>query len=376
MEPSQRSLSVFFPAYNEAENIESTVREADRVLRSLVREYEIIVVDDGSKDATGEIADRLARENPRVRVIHHSPNQGYGGAVWSGIQAARYEYIFFTDADLQFKLDELSLLLKHIPEHDIVIGYRAKRMDPFMRLVNAKGWNVLNRILFGLKVKDIDCAFKLMRASAVKDLPVRSRGAMLSAELLIRLARKGYTFKEVPVTHLPRLKGTPTGAKPAVILRAFREMLSVYRGDLGSKTLGSAIKFGLVGIVNTLVDWSVYYALTRTTIFFGDHLTYAKALSFFVGTIPSFVANRYWTFGKTNAVSAMEVTRFYVTNVVALVLNAATLFVFVHILGVYDLVGVIVATAVSFLWNFFVSKNWVFRSDADAAVSYRTPRIG
>ncbi len=231
--PKPLSLSILFPAYNEEANIEETICQAKAVAEKITTDYEIIVVNDGSKDLTADIVDLLAHNDSHIKVVHHSPNQGYGAAVWSGIQAAKGDYVFFTDADLQFDLSELTKLVEHVPAHDIVIGYRAKRMDPFIRLVNAKGWNVLNRILFGLKVKDIDCAFKLFKRDIVKDLPVQSRGAMLSAELLIRLQRQGIVFKEVPVTHLPRVAGSPTGAKLSVIFRAFKEMLKVFMGELG-----------------------------------------------------------------------------------------------------------------------------------------------
>ncbi len=361
------SLSVFFPAYNEEENITDTVAHAEAALQAITDTYEIIIVNDGSKDKTGVIADSLAQNNKNIKVVHLIPNQGYGAAVWSGITAAQHEYVFFTDADLQFKLDELKLLVEHVPQHDVVIGYRAKRMDPLMRLANAKGWNMLNRALFGLKVKDIDCAFKLFKKEVVKDLPIQSRGAMLSAEMLIRLQRNGVTFKEVPVTHLPRTKGSPTGAKLSVIFRAFKEMLSVYQGDLGNKHLISVFKFGIVGVVNTLIDWCLYFILTRYTVFFALHLAIAKGVSFMGGTVPSFIANRYWTFNQSSPVKIAEITKFYLTVIVALAINAFSLYVFVHIFNMYDLVGVILATVLSFIWNYMISKFWVFKSDEEAA---------
>lgn len=364
----QLSLSVFFPAYNEEANIEATVRKADEVLRALTPTYEIIVVNDGSKDKTGEIADRLARENNKVKVVHHNPNQGYGGAVWSGIQAAQYEYVFFTDADLQFDLSEITKLIEHIPENPIVIGYRAKRQDPFMRLLNAKGWNILNRILFGLRVKDIDCAFKLMRRDLVKDLPVESRGAMLSAELLIRLQREGIKFKEVPVTHLPRVAGSPTGAKISVIIRAFKEMMNVYNGDLGNPTFVSIFKFGIVGVVNTLTDWIAYFALTRSLDFFFAHPSLTKGITFIIGTIPSFIGNKYWTFNSTSPIRVMEIVRFYITVVIALAINVSAVYVFVHMFNMYDLWAVVLATILSFIWNFIISKLWVFKSPTEGEV--------
>lgn len=229
------SLSIFFPAYNEEANIGATIKTALDVAEQLNIPYEIIVVNDGSKDKTAEIAASFSRQYPQVRVINHPVNQGYGAAVLSGIKAAKYSHVFFTDADLQFDLYELYKLLEFVPDYQAVLGYRAKRRDPWMRLANAKGWNILNRLLFGLQVKDIDCAFKLFKTDVVQNLPVKSRGAMLSAEILINLQRRGVAFKEVPVTHLPRVAGSPTGAKPAVILRAFKEMLFAYSTGLTAR---------------------------------------------------------------------------------------------------------------------------------------------
>ncbi len=224
------SLSLFFPAYNEEGNIEETIRRAREVGEQVSNLFEIIIIDDGSRDKTGEIVDAFAREDSRIHAIHHFPNQGYGGAVRSGLTASRYEYIFFTDSDLQFDLKEITKLIEHIPKYDVVIGYRTKRADSlsFLRLMNAKGWNLLNRIFFGLKVRDIDCAFKLFKAEVLRGMELQSRGAMLSAELLIRLMWRGLPFKEVPVSHFPNKTGHTTGAKPMVILRAFKELVQFF----------------------------------------------------------------------------------------------------------------------------------------------------
>jgi putative flippase GtrA len=353
-------LSVFFPAYNEEKNIETLVRDAHRVLSRLKKEYEIIIVNDGSRDQTGEIADRLALENPRVRVIHHSPNQGYGAALLSGFQAARGEYVFFTDADLQFDLKEIKKLLVYVPAYDVVLGFRAKRRDPFMRLLNAWGWNKLNRFLFGLRVKDIDGAFKLFKTHIVKQIPVVSRGAMLSAELLTRLQREGIEFKEVPVTHLPRRAGEPTGAKPAVILRAFKEMLSLYVGELGG-THFQVMSFATIGIANTLIDVVAYTALTRGNEFFAVHLITTKILTFFLGSVFSFFTNRYVTFRRRGGSFWGEAVRFYTTVGIGIVVNASSLYVFHSVLGVHDLLAVLFATAVTFIVNFLFTKFWVFK---------------
>jgi glycosyltransferase involved in cell wall biosynthesis len=355
------SLSVFFPTYNEEDNITETVRQTDEVLRQITPHYEIIVVNDGSSDMTRVIADNLKYRNPRVKVVHHEQNQGYGAALVSGLRAAKYDYIFFTDADLQFDISEISKLLEHVPEHQVVIGYRAKRRDPFMRLVNAKGWNILNRLFFGLKVKDIDCAFKLFDRRVIDDLKIVSRGAMISAEILIRLQRQGIKFKEVPVTHLPRTQGSPTGAKPAVIIRAFRELIMLYRGDLGTVNSKQAGKFGVVGLINTGIDIVAYILLTRFMLFFAAYLVLAKIISFGLGTISSFILNRRWTFEVRGQVKWGEVLRFYAVVGSAMAINASVMYFLVRIIGMYDLLAVILTTIFTFVWSFFLAKFWVFR---------------
>lgn len=223
------SLSLFFPAWNEEANIAKTINNALLVMDKMNIPYELIIVNDGSSDKTGQIAEDLAQTNNKVKVVSHERNLGYGAAVWSGIQASQYEFIFFTDADLQFDINEINELIKYIPEYQVILGYRLKRQDSFIRIFNAKAWNILNRLSFGLNVKDIDCAFKLIKADLLKELETKSRGAMLSAEILIKLQDQGYKFKEVAVTHLPRRTGNPSGAKLSVIFRAFREFFRTYK---------------------------------------------------------------------------------------------------------------------------------------------------
>jgi glycosyltransferase involved in cell wall biosynthesis len=226
------SLSVFFPFYNEEENIRPVVEKAINVLDNLkLSNYEIIMVDDGSKDGTKQIAEELVKKYPRLKLVAHKKNQGYGAALISGFRAATGDYVFFSDGDSQFDFVEIKKLLRHIPECDVVIGYRSPRHDSPVRLLNAWGWNVLNRIFFGLKVKDIDCAFKLFKRELVLDLPIISGGAMVTAEMLIRLKEKGVFFKEVPVSHFPRRQGEATGASWKVIFRAFKEFYQFYKQD-------------------------------------------------------------------------------------------------------------------------------------------------
>jgi glycosyltransferase involved in cell wall biosynthesis len=356
------SLSIFFPAYNEEENIAATIASANRVAKEspYISDYEIIIVDDGSSDRTAPVANELAKNNPRVRVVEHGTNKGYGAALKTGLDAARMEYVFFTDADLQFDIVELQNLLVHLSTYDVVVGYRAPRQDPWMRLLNARGWNILNRLLFGLRVRDIDCAFKIFKRELIQNLTLKSEGAMINAEILIKLKRDGVRIKEVPVSHLPRRAGSPTGAKPSVILRAFREMVTLYGGELGSVTHKQALRFAVVGVLNTLLDASLYFSLTRATIFFSDHLVVAKFVSFMAGTLSSLVLNRSWTFEIRGRYQLDEVVRFYTTVSISLVVNVASMTALLT-LGVHDLAALLFATILTFTTNFTLSRSWVFK---------------
>ncbi len=220
------SISGVMPAYNEEANIGPMIEEMDRVLSSITDDYEIIVVDDGSKDGTAQKVMEKAQVYPRVRLIRHERNRGYGAAVYSGITAATKELIFFTDSDRQFKLDELKKLLPLINEADLVAGYRPRRMDPWFRVLFGWGWSFLVTVLFGYTVRDVDCAFKLFRREVVEEVGphIRSFGATFSAEFLVRAKKAGFRFREVPVTHLPRPAGKQTGARLDVIARAFKEL--------------------------------------------------------------------------------------------------------------------------------------------------------
>jgi glycosyltransferase involved in cell wall biosynthesis len=220
-------LSYFFPAHNEEANLEGLVAEALEILPTLADTFEIIAVDDGSRDATPSIADDLVAANPdTVRVIHHPTNLGYGAALRSGFAAARYEFVAFTDGDRQFKVADLGRLTARIAESDrpdVVVGYRIKRADPLVRTLYARAYRLANRIFFGLKVTDVDCACKLFRREAIEGLRVESGGAFFSAEMIIKLRAAGKTVVEVGVPHYPRTAGTATGAKPSVVLRAVRD---------------------------------------------------------------------------------------------------------------------------------------------------------
>ena len=225
----KESLSVFFPAFNEEENIELVVKRALEFLPSITKHYEIIIIDDGSQDKTGEIADLLSREYKEVSVVHHSSNCGYGVALQTGFKMAKNDFIFFTDGDGQFNIKELPKLASLIENADIICGYRIKRADPLFRKVNARLYRLLLRIFFNLKITDINCAFKLFKQEVIQNLDFESSGALINAEILILAQKKSYTIKEVGVSHHPRVKGKQTGAKPTVILRAFVELFKLWR---------------------------------------------------------------------------------------------------------------------------------------------------
>jgi glycosyltransferase involved in cell wall biosynthesis len=220
-------LSYFFPAHNEEANVRELVTEALEALPLLAESFEIIVVDDGSRDATGAIADELASANPDVvRAVHHPTNLGYGAALLSGFQAARHELVAFTDGDRQFRVADLGRLTARLAaadQPDAVVGYRIKRADPLIRTLYAKIYRFANRVWFGLSVRDVDCACKLFRREALTGIAVESGGAFLSAELLIKLRAAGRSVVEVGVPHHARTAGSPTGAKPSVIFRAVRD---------------------------------------------------------------------------------------------------------------------------------------------------------
>jgi glycosyltransferase involved in cell wall biosynthesis len=223
-------LTFFFPAYNEQENVEGTVQRALADIGPMVDgSLEVLIVDDGSSDRTPELADALAAAHPEVRV-HHQPNRGYGGALKAGFANARGELICFSDGDLQFDLKEMQRLLDRLHDGerkpvDAVIGFRIKRRDPLHRVFIAKTYNAIVSVLFGLRVRDIDCAMKLFRREVFDGLRLDADGPFLSAELLIKLRARGVRMAQVGVNHYPRAAGTNTGASFTKILRTFRDLL-------------------------------------------------------------------------------------------------------------------------------------------------------
>ncbi|WP_320046876.1 glycosyltransferase family 2 protein [uncultured Ilyobacter sp.] len=223
------SLTIFFPCYNEEANVEQVTRKAVEVGRQVADDLEVLIVNDGSKDGTKEIADRLAEEIPEVRAVHNNPNRGYGGALQRGFREATKNWIFYTDGDGQFDLGEIPRVLPLLAQYDIVSCYRLDRKDPFMRKANAFAWSTLVNMLFHIGVKDIDGAFKFYPKSFIDAIELHSTGALIDTEMLAKARNLNLSIGQVGVNHYPRTAGEQTGANLKVILRAFKELFKLYR---------------------------------------------------------------------------------------------------------------------------------------------------
>lgn len=225
-------LSVFLPAYNEEASIEKTVKNVTDSLKKNLPVWELIVVDDGSKDKTGEIVDRLADKDKRISAIHHHPNRGYGAALKSGLYACQYPWIAFIDSDGQFDFSEITRFLdtQEKTNADLVIGYYLRRQVSLLRKLNTFAWQVLVRLLFGLSVRDIDCGFKLISKEVIDKIePLQSeRGAFISSEFLIKAKKKGFKIIEIGVSHYPRERGEGTGANLDVIIQSFVDLFKLW----------------------------------------------------------------------------------------------------------------------------------------------------
>ncbi len=262
-----KELSVFFPLVNEEGNVSETVERAIKVLEKLKLKYEILLINDGSKDRTGQIIDELASKNPKIRVIHHAQNLGYGEALKSGFYNAKYETIVYTDGDGQFDFSEVTKFLESIKENDLVIGYRIKRQDPFFRILFKKGWSLSLFTMFGLTLKDVDCGFKMTKRAVLEKIPhlESQRGAMINAELAIKAKKFGFKVGQVGVNHYPRLKGIPTGASLNVIIRSFVDLFRLWWKLKDQKWLFIGLLFILL-----LAAFLRFYKIDQYMTFLGD----------------------------------------------------------------------------------------------------------
>lgn len=208
----EESLSVILPVYNEEDNIENVVMSIILFIPKIVKDFEIILIDDGSTDMTSAIVDRLSKEQFNLRVIHHPKNMGYGTALRSGFNLAQHKLIFFMDSDGQLDILEINKLIHFIREYDIVIGTRSMRNDPLYRVLLGRLYNWLICLLFNIKLKDITCGFKLFNKVVLDKIELRSKGGLINAEILVRAAKRGHLIKEVDIKHFSRAKGKSSGA--------------------------------------------------------------------------------------------------------------------------------------------------------------------
>ena len=225
-------LSVFLPAYNEGANLEKTIKNVVENLKKNVPVWELIISNDGSKDKTGEVADRWSKKDTHISVIHHSPNRGYGSALKSGLYACKYPWISFIDSDGQFDFSEINRFIdtQQRTGADMVIGFYLGRKVSLSRKLNTFIWQVIVRILFGLKVRDIDCGFKLISKNVIDKIePLQSeRGAFISSEFLIKAKKAGFRMVEIGVNHFPRKQGEGTGANLDVIIQSFVDLFKLW----------------------------------------------------------------------------------------------------------------------------------------------------
>jgi glycosyltransferase involved in cell wall biosynthesis len=222
---SNITLSVFFPAYYDEKNIGKVADSAVRVLEEMkLKDYEVIIIEDGSPDKTGEVADMLAGKYPKVRVIHHEKNMGYGATLKDGFLNAKFDYVFYTDGDNQFDLEELKKFVALIPYSDIVVGYRKSKQYSLYRKFTSLCYNYLLKLIFDIQYWDIDCAFKLFKTDLFKKIHIDSIDAFIDAEIMLKAKLLNYSVTEVGVVHLPRVDGISTGARPSVIIKTIKEV--------------------------------------------------------------------------------------------------------------------------------------------------------
>ena len=225
------TLSVFFPAYYDEKNIDKVVHKAVQVLEEMqLKDYEVTIIEDGSPDNTAAVADSLAAQYPKVKVIHHAQNKGYGATLWEGFTTAKMDYVFYTDGDNQFDLDELKKFIAVIPYTDMAVGFRKKKQYSTYRKITSFVYNLILKWAFDIDYLDIDCAFKVIKTDLFRNITVSTKDAFIDAEIMIKADLMGYVSTEIGVTHLPRVDGISTAARPSIILKTILEIYN-YRKE-------------------------------------------------------------------------------------------------------------------------------------------------
>ena len=350
-----KEVSCFFPAYNEEENIVRTIQAAKMVLEKIAEKYEIIVVDDGSKDKTAEIVKRISSGNDRVRLVSHEKNMGYGMALRTGFKSCRYEWIVFTDSDGQFDFTEFPNFIKEQKktQADLVVGYYKKRQVPLKRKFNTFVWQLIIRALLGLKVRDIDCGFKFIRKSVIDSMTLTSeRGAFISTEFLSKAVQSKHKIVEIPVTHYPRKGGDATGADIKVILNSFKDLYNVKR---------RFFLFFFVGLTSTLLSLVLFNLL----FFFNLSFQLSLIISLLFSVTYNFLMNRNLTFSAKTGPIKEQLFRYSIVYLIAHGINFAVSSITVGILGEGALkanIAVMVGIAVSIPFSFMGYLLWAFKN--------------
>lgn len=219
------SVSFFCPAYNDEKNLPILIPRVHSFLKEIADIFEIIIIEDGSPDKTGAVADNLSKNLSNVRVIHHAKNLGYGATLHEGFSEAKYDYVMYTDGDNQYDIREFMPYIGLLSDHDILSGYVTKKALTIPRRIQSFAFNSLVRILFSISLKDINCSMKIYKRKVLESMQVKSRSAFIDAEMLIRAARAGNTVAQFPVTHFPRINGAASGSKWPVVYGTIKDMI-------------------------------------------------------------------------------------------------------------------------------------------------------
>jgi glycosyltransferase involved in cell wall biosynthesis len=349
-----KELSVFLPAYNEEENIAETISKTIKVLEECTETYELIIVDDGSKDKTGDVVNNLALLNNKIKLVSHEVNGGYGKALRTGFKSCKYEWIAFIDSDGQFNFEEFPNFInaQRETDADLVIGYYKERKVSLKRKISSKLWEFIVWILFGLKVRDIDCGFKLIRKEVIDSMNLDSeRGAFISTELLVKAKSRGYKIEEIPVTHYERKCGKATGADLKVILNSFKDLYKLKKKFL---------LFCFVGFTSAFISLIIFNILLKLSLTFNQ--------SIIIGTLSSaiynFFMNRKLTFSATDIPVKKQIVKYAVIYSVAQGAQMLAGIITKNILGggtVMSNIAVMVGIAISIPISFLGSLLWTFK---------------
>ncbi len=375
-----RTISIIIPAYNEARRLGSSLHAVIEYLERsrLFRAHEVIVVDDGSNDRTVEIAEEFAAEHAGVRILRTPVNSGKGSALRRGVLSSHGDYILCTDADLSTPIEEVQKLLPRLERDgfDVAIGSRKvsdSTIDQplYRRLIGSAG-NVLIRTVLSLPFRDTQCGFKLYRRPAALKLFEKLQMPRFSFdfEVLLRAKKLRMRVAEVGVrwVHSPY-----TTVRTSDVIQSFFDVFRVRFGlerEFGARLPSvELLKFMSVGVINTLVDATVYIGLTRVVGIYAGQPVTAKLFAFMAATVGSLMLNRYWTFKVRTPITLREVGRFYSSVSLGLLVNLSAMYVFVHVFGIHDLVALVLTTGFTFVVNFALAKLWVFRPERARALA-------